>query len=128
MGKKVLLIEEIKGKDENVTHIRVVEQSHITSEFGPSGKRYFKYGDFVLRSENSPEVMHHNESRAREYGCSDGLYVGGTNSLPHHSRLLVVPSQKWLEKMRAAVKAYNISHGGCEGCFERKCNSCSFKE
>lgn len=130
MIKKVLVVEEIReNPGGDITHIKIIEQSHITSGFGPAGKRYFKHGDFVLRSENSPERMPHNDRRAREYGCSDGLYVRGCNSgSSHHTGSMRVPSKEWLKKMRAAVNAYNKSNGGCEGCFERKCNSCKFKE
>ena len=64
----------------------------------------FTYKEFDLVSAMHPDIDF-NPGFSRVWG----LYVRGTDR-PRDAKILVVPSDEWLAKCQAAVRAYNTSN------------------
>jgi hypothetical protein len=74
--------------------LRVVEQTHRNDEFGEMEMNWFLHEDFQLRSDDFLDLR------------DDGLHVRGHLTAEDHA-IIIVPSEAWLARCRAAVKAYN---------------------
>jgi hypothetical protein len=110
-----LEIEEITNEQGVVTEIRISKQTHRGCNFGNrDGGNFFNYKGFALASSMVPQVS------------SKMLYVRGTHGAGDNI-VLTVPSQEWLERMRAAVEAYNREFSDCNTCKKRHCNACEHK-
>jgi len=79
--------------------VRIIEQTHVGKHFYPAGEGSFVFNGFTLTSCTHPDIA--------PVGEPDRLYVWGTRPATNH-RVLVVPSEEWLKKCRAAVHAYNV--------------------
>ena len=123
---KKLIIKEIPDKQGIVTKIKVSEQSHRNKEFGNEIHQdfeqvlCFKHNGFALISDGCISAC---EYPLETFESADGLFVRG-NTKQHDDEIISVPSQEWLERMRAAVDAYNKHFANCDGCIERNCNTC----
>jgi hypothetical protein len=106
-----LIIEEIKDGEGNVTHIKIIEQSHRRSNFSRNGDTFRASNGLELASSGCPEAQSYR------------LYVRGDNKSKDDIEL-VVRSQEWLEHVRQAIKEYHDFNNDCNICIERKCNSC----
>lgn len=114
---KRLVIEEIPNAFGDIDRIRIVEQTHRNSHFTdsiPKGS-IFKYKDFTLCSSVCPQIS------------PNMLYVRGCDDTADYI-ILGVPSQEWLERMRATVDAYNTTFCNCKECEDRHCNGCKYKK
>lgn len=107
---KKLVIEEIKDKNGETIKIKIIEQSHRCFQFGVTNNM-FCHELFSLSSRVFPEVK------------DNRLYVRGTDE-GKDNNILDVPSKDWLRKMKKTVKVYNEYFYNCNGCVERRCNSC----
>lgn len=101
---KEIYIEEIKLNGVPVA-IRILKQSFIGRNFGDGSNR-FSYNNFVLVSENFPEVMT-NEVAKMSFCHSMGLWVRGTISAKDNNIIRIPTNIEWLLALRGAVKEYN---------------------
>ena len=74
---------------------RIVEQTHRWGEFGDDGQRCFSHAGFILTS--SVYTMPDGDN---------GLWCRG-DYRPDDNKIMLVPSDEWLSRCRAAVRAYN---------------------
>jgi len=81
--------------------LRVASQTHRLHGFGEGGSSSFIHSGFYLASGNYPDIIH----------SEPALYVCGNDST-QDKNILIVPSEEWLEKCRAAVRAYNQHFDG----------------
>ena len=109
---KKLVIKEIPDKNGEITQIQIVEQSNVCNKFGENKTNNFIASNkFILYSLSYPETY------------NDSFYTRGDDTSLDLS-IIKVPSKKWLEDMRIAVKEYNDYFSNCNDCTDRKCNSC----
>ena len=75
--------------------LRIVEQTHRGYNFGDCNVTSFLHNDFGLYSVAIPSSID-----------PDILYVRGDNKTKDNL-MICVPSEKWLQKVRETVRAYN---------------------
>lgn len=100
------LILEVLTTEWGVKLLRVKEQTHRGEEFGHLNNIYTAKNGFVISSQKYPDtttLYSYNEEGVTEYGC---FSVCGTAS-DKDNRVAVVPSERWLERCREAVRGYN---------------------